>query len=591
MILNKIYSEPHGLFEEVIFKNGMNIIFGKKEPGAPKESINSIGKSTFLDLIDFCLLSSYNKTSNPRLYSAASITKGYKVVLEFEIDSKKYTIKRSTDDPSFAEYGIGDNLLKYPIDRLKDIIAEKIFGRKDYNGIFQKNWYRDLMRFFLKIQKFKREQFLDPIQYIKDKSEVELLVYHLYLLGLDNTLTFDNFKKRTDLKSLKPALAELTRLLADKYNLHDLRETNSTINKLKLEIKKLDKAIAAFSLDEQYKDAEKEANKLTYSIKEKWLQNYNDRKKIESYESSYNTKEDISVTRIKNLYQEASKSFSLEVKKTLDEAIAFRKQLSISRKSFLADEINLLRSSISMRENEIKLLEIERAKFFSFLAAEKAIKDLTEAFAIISEKRQQLADLEGSTKIMNDLIREKIEIETEIKTIQKATIGYVQQINSVISDLYEIFTEIYNHIYIENQNESSFSITFNAKRDKFIDISITLPDMFGKGKNQGRTLIYDLFVLINNIKNHSTNFPAFLVHDGIFDGMDKAHFISVYEYIENLAHTGTTIQYITTINEEGELNDNFGNADVVSSDKIKNESILVLSPSNKLFGQDFTNTI
>jgi uncharacterized protein YydD (DUF2326 family) len=112
--------------------------------------------------------------------------------------------------------------------------------------------------------------------------------------------------------------------------------------------------------------------------------------------------------------------------------------------------------------------------------------------------------------------------------------------------------------------------------------------MFGKGKNQGRTLVYDLALSISNIRKER-NLPRFLIHDGIFDGVDKAHFLSVWEYINSLTNSGFDFQYITTINEEGTLSESFGNKDLVSPNKIEESSILVLTPNSKLFGADFKN--
>lgn len=588
MYLTKLYSEPKGLFQEVEFKNGVNFIYGKKEFGEPKDSINSIGKSTFLDLLDFCLLASYQKSSNPRLFSASGITDEFKIVLEFKIGDKPFIIKRSTKNPREVEFGPTHEPFLYPIERVKEALCNLVFKRDEYPGHFSSKWFRSLMNFYLKIQKFKKAEFLDPIKYIGELSETELNVYHLYLLGLNNSIAYENLNKRTDLKRLKPAIKEIDRLLKEKYDLSNISETNSNINKLKIEIKKLDKAIDTFKLGEQYKDAEREANKLTHSIKDRWFQNFSDKKKIEAFESSFNLQATISVTKIKNLYKEVSELFSIEIKKTLDDALKFRKELSESRRSFLLDEINGLKESIQNREKEIAQYEEQRAKYFNFLATEKAIKDLTEAFSIVSEKRQVLSDLEGNVKVYNDLITEKAEIELEIKRIETESLVFLNELGEAISEMYELFSDIYSNVYNKESVESVFEIKYLKNTDRFIDINIAVPDMFGKGKNQGRTLIYDLFVLINSFKL-SNRFPKFLVHDGIFDGVDKAHFVSVYEYIQNLAQNGAEIQYITTINEEGSLSEKFGNADAVTPDKIESEAILTLSSNRKLFGKTFKN--
>lgn len=586
MYLLRLYSEPIGLFDSVEFKNGVNFIYGKKEKLTPKNSINSIGKSTFLDLLDFCLLSSYQKAHNARLFAANSILSGYDIVLEFEVDEIKYIIKRNVDENRRIKFGNPNNLQEYDIDSLKRILGELVFYRKDYIGKFFPTWYRSLISFYLKVQKFKREQFNDPIKYVKDMSEVEINVYQLYLLGLDNTFAYENFKTKTDLKKILPAIKQIESLLKEKYDLQSLNETNQNINKLRYEIKKLESAIASFRLSIEYEDVEKEANILTQTIKDNWYQNFVDKKRIEAYKESYSATENISITRIKNIYEELSVEFALQVKKTLEEAVQFRKKLSHNRKSFLEEEIKLLTELIEKRDEEINLLETKRAQLFSFLSAKEAIKDLTEAFGIISEKKSQLSDLESNTKILNELILEKNQIEAKQKTIDNQIFEYVTNLGIKIENLYEIFTDVYNSIYVNLQNMSGFSIDYNKRKDKLIDISITMPDMYGKGKNAGRTLVYDLFLLLNSFK-FSHNFPRFLVHDGIFDGVDKAHFIATYEFIEKIANSGTKIQYITTINEEGTLSEKFGNSDKVTPDRIEEEAILVLSSQTKLFNKDF----
>lgn len=283
MYLLRLYSEPIGLFDSVEFKNGVNFIYGKKEKLTPKNSINSIGKSTFLDLLDFCLLSSYQKAHNARLFAANSILSGYDIVLEFEVDEIKYIIKRNVDENRRIKFGNPNNLQEYDIDSLKRILGELVFYRKDYIGKFFPTWYRSLISFYLKVQKFKREQFNDPIKYVKDMSEVEINVYQLYLLGLDNTFAYENFKTKTDLKKILPAIKQIESLLKEKYDLQSLNETNQNINKLRYEIKKLESAIASFRLSTEYEDVEKEANILTQTIKDNWYQNFVDKKRIEAY--------------------------------------------------------------------------------------------------------------------------------------------------------------------------------------------------------------------------------------------------------------------------------------------------------------------
>jgi|APLak6261690433_1056193.scaffolds.fasta_scaffold02651_2 uncharacterized protein YydD (DUF2326 family) len=587
MYLEKIYSEPEGLFPTTEFRSGLNIIYGKKEEHSPKESLNSIGKSTFLDLIDFCLLSSYQKNHNPRLFAARDLMVGYDIVLEFSIDSKAYTVKRNVENPNIVEFGFTKgSMVKYSIEELKAEFATLIFKTNGYQGKFNVKWYRSLISFFTKIQKFKQAKFLDPIKYIPELSEAQLNIYHFYLLGLDNSIPFKVFEHNTHKKGLNASLSEIKRYAEEKYDLRNLKETQNEINKLRVDIEKLQVAISKFELGEHYEDAEIEANRLTEAIKNNLYQNFIDREKIKSYEESYSLPEKVNIRRITSMYNQISEDLSFKVKKTIQEAMAFRIELSNSRKEFIGAELDKLKIFIKDREQIVKDLEEKRAKLFYFLSAKEAISDLTEAFFNLSDKKTKLSELESNSKILLDLTKELNEIETEINKLKNASLDYIDSISKIIADFYKNFNNVYDAIYIGNQDLSQFSITQNFKKESLIEIDITLPDMFGKGKNQGRTLIYDLSVLISNIVN-TTNFPRFLIHDGIFDGVDKAHFVSVCKLIDGVSNVGKKIQYITTINEEGTLTDKFGDSEHVEPEYIDRNSILILSPTHKLFDKDF----
>ena len=588
MLLKKLYTEPFHIFDPVKFKNGMNFIYGKKEVINPKNSLNSIGKSTFLDLIDFCLLASSSKTHNPRLFSSKKIINDLTIVLEFEIDQIPYIIKRPMENSNNIEFGQLDDITEYPIKELKIVLGNLIFKQPNYEGVFNSNWFRKLMPFYLKIQKHKKEQFVDPIKYIKEISEEEINMYHFFLMDIDNTILYEIFKCSTDKKKLKPSIKEIKRLVEEKYDLKDLKETQIEINKSKIEIKKLKKAVESFKLGEQYEDAESEANQLTKSIKDNLYHNYIDKNKVESYIESFSLPEKVSIRRVTNIYKEISEDFSFKVNKTLKEAINFRKNLSESRKDFINDEIERINNIVKKRELKIVEFEEKRSKLFYFLKAKEAISDLTEAFFNLSEKQSKLNDLESSTKLLFELTAELSEIEAELNKLHIQISKFLDDIQLKISDFYELIMDVYNSLYIENTDSSKFSLTPNKRKNSLLEIDISTPDMFGKGKNQGRTLVYDLALSISNIRKER-NLPRFLIHDGIFDGVDKAHFLSVWEYINSLTNSGFDFQYITTINEEGTLSESFGNKDLVSPDKIEESSILVLTPNSKLFGADFKN--
>ena len=291
-----------------MFKEGINFIFGKKEKSTDtKNSLNGIGKSTFLDLLDFSLLASYNSRSLPRLQAAEKkgILKGLSVVIEFEINHIEFAISRSFENTNVAQLSIKNAPFnEYSVDDLKKKVCQIIFSKKSYKGYFSDKWLRKLLPFYLKIQKPKKEKFSDPLQYINEPSLAELNQYLFFLMDIDNTLSYKNFKLQTDLKSIAPSLKGVKKLIIESYGVKDIGAASSRIKNLVLEIEEIDNAIKSFNLAKQYQIDENKANKLTAEIKELWFLNHQDRKKIDSYNESVAENIDVNPTKIKKLYEE-----------------------------------------------------------------------------------------------------------------------------------------------------------------------------------------------------------------------------------------------------------------------------------------------
>ncbi len=67
MMLSKIYSNKHDVFEDIFFQFGLNIILGEiRNPENRNRDTHNLGKSKLCDVIDFCLL---KKKTNHFFYS------------------------------------------------------------------------------------------------------------------------------------------------------------------------------------------------------------------------------------------------------------------------------------------------------------------------------------------------------------------------------------------------------------------------------------------------------------------------------------------------------------------------------------------
>lgn len=593
MYLKRIYSEPSGLFRSgkpehphiIIFKDGFNFIFGIKESQTDsKESLNGLGKSSVCDLIDFCLLAEFN-AKNSRLYKERQRLEAYTVVLEFEVQGVVYVMKRNIQSSAVLFGPVGDEK-EVEIKEAKKDLFNLIFNNPDYPGYIKESWYRALLSFFMKIHKKKnlKDEFSDPINFLSvGKALYELLPYHFFLMGFDNALLNENLEIQKEVNDRQKAISQVKKLVEKDYNI-TIKDVDSRLSKLRTEAKKIKTAVDAFRLADQHKDIEVNLNELTSRIKFISEQNFWLSKKVHSYKESCELKDSISDARIKSiekLYAELNLMFQHQISKSLKEAVEFRKKIASSREEFLKDEIQELETTIREQEKEIQLLDTERQKLFGFLKSKEAFEDLTEAFYLLGEKEKDIADLEGKIRVYNDLQKLKAENDIKDASLKQDVVKLIDSIRNDIETFEELFKEVYQAIYPES-DESGFSISPDYEGKNKVDISISFDKEESKGWNKGRTLVYDIAIIINTIIK-KTNTPKFLIHDGIFDGMDKAHFVALYHYVQGLQNKGIKFQYIVTMIEEGQLSESFGKTDVLTPEKIAEQAIVLLSKNESLW--------
>jgi len=578
MFLKEIYSEPEGLFDKVLFKKGINIISGKQEKeGNKKASLNSIGKSTLISLIDFCLLSNFDKRH--KLYKAKEFMDQYKIVLKITINNEKYIIKRSTANPAdiiFTKEGCEEEVKK--IDDVKRILYKKIFFDSNYKGISNDKWFRKFIPLLIRNEK---NGFDNPIQYITEMKRREATIYLLMLMGINNKLAIDNCDFLAELEKKKKDLDGITEAIKDQYG--DIESINNQLDKLSEEIKKAESSKDKFQLKANYEQEELEANELTKKIKKLLLENNSLKNLIEEYKGSYELDIDVDIRKISCIYEELNKELGIVLKKTLEDAKNFKDNLIESRRNFIKNKINETGERIERNKEEIYKLDIERSKIFNFLENKKAIEDLTGLFDIISEKKQIYDDLRGKISLIEDMNKSYLSQQTKYAQLQEDINEFLKGIKIQISEIRLIYNNIYDRLYSSDEKEGFFDIIYDKGKKSKIYIIASSKDADGYGKNKGCILVYDLTLLFNIIKQN-LHYPKFWIHDGIFNGIYKNQFVSAMNLL-NEKSAELDFQYILTLNEDDEIiaDEKFGKLDF----KIEDHIIAEYTNKKKIFKRDF----
>ena len=238
---------------------------------------------------------------------------------------------------------------------------------------------------------------------------------------------------------------------------------------------------------------------------------------------------------------------------------------------------------ITKRDEQIADKETERSEIIKYLSNKTAIGELTSAYERLNTLTNKKAELSSKIDLYKQSKDKILKINNSVSSFNENIKNLAKDNSAKLEQLNKHITELYLILFGTLKSLHPFTIKNNSKEKK-IKLSVLPDDIYSHGKNQARTLIYDLSVLCNSIENKIKG-PRFLIHDGIFDSLDKSHFISLYEYCDKKVKEGYKFQYIVTLNEQGTADERFGN--IITRQDVIDRSIKVLTPSKKLLSLDF----
>jgi len=548
ILLKKLYSDT-ALFDKVEFRRGINVIKGVYTKSKEEiRELNGIGKSTLIRLIDFALLSD---TAKKKYFDVGRhrFLNGHSVALEFEDGGTSYFIKRKFDDPGTPEYGSDlSSLESYDAGELKKILGNIFFGKSGYKGYFESIWFRNLIKFFIKddIDNFERT---DPLNFITQYGrQYDIYSYNMFLMDLPNqsVVTYDGLKK--DKADLQTQHRKVITRLRDETG-KSIEEINSEIIALNEKINTLDKSIGEYKFSKTYEEVGKEISEISKNasslrIKSRFLE-----RKLDEYKKSYEYEIEIDEGKIAKMYTEVGEIFGEIVKKNLDEVIKFRKGLAENRERFLEERELGINNEIGDIRSKLVSLEEKRAVLYKMLDEKHVLDGIKNTYSLLIEektKQERLLTSVAQVKQLDDEIGEKNnDITKSISNMAEEMRSIQGRINNMASLYQEIVKET---IHVGDANEAVFDIRASSDMRSPLKISIDVPKSEALGKARYKILAYDYSVFLNIVKS-KRNLPYFLIHDGVFHGIDIKTVIRILNYINSKFLQYQNFQYIITANE------------------------------------------
>lgn len=547
MKISRIYANKN--FKNIKFHDGFNAIVAYIE-SENRDDTHNLGKTSLIRVIDFLLLSSYNKKTDKLLGN--DIFAGQEFYGEFKLNNGEFLIiKRPIDTATKISFKINKiELVDFQIIENWDEILTFKKARERLNEYLGfdvlQNWpYRKSITYFLRSQ----QDYLDVFKLNKFKGKhKDWKPFVFDLLGFNGNLIWDKLEIEEDIEILKKKILTLkqeakiessekdkleglldikltefdeAKRQIDKFNFYeeDLRLNSKLVERIDLELQALN--------TERYR--------VTYEIK-----------KIKN--SLSEIFDNVDQKSIDSLFREVNLYYPEKLKKEYEDLIRFQKSITAERKEYLSENLDSLEIEYRELNKTIQNLEDQKSEYLAILTEKDTYykfkeyqKRTVKAEVEISRIKDKLAAIDNSIEIENkitkkrDLIQEKVTgLKTSLSQRKHADINKI--FNFIIKEV--INTNALISLKLNSQDNVDFNADYQNKTD-------LLKTAEGQGTTYKKLLCvaFDLSLLIHYSRN---SFYKFVYHDGVLEGLDDRIKIRFVDLIKKLC-VEYNIQYIITL--------------------------------------------
>lgn len=558
MKLSKLYSNKYREFEPILFRKGLNIILGEIRLKDNKDKdTHNLGKSTFGQLLDFCLLK--GKSKSFFLFANYEVFCDFEFFLELRLSKGSYlTLRRTVETPSKVSFkrhsernadfsNIDENdwdHLDIPFEKAKSLLG----GILNWHGI--RPWsFRKLTGYLLRSQ----EDYLRVFQlgnFLGSHSEWKPFLSHL--IGFDGHLVEKHYDKESELAEQNQTVKRLKSEISDLDT--DAGKVAGLILLKTQEINNRKKFIDEFDFRDQDKletiklvdelDVEiSDLNQRRYSLRfsEKKL-----RAALKQEKLLFNS-EDAS-----SLFEEAGVLFEGQIKKDFDQLIKFNRAITKERNEYLKEEKKEIDTELEVIESQLNTLSKARSDRLHNLGE----TDVFERFKQATNELVQLeADVEGYTRLQRRLREIESEqslleeLENQERQIQAAINADVRVQNENTESLFaKIRLNFSNFVESVIDQKALITVTVNDRGHLNFDSEILDQEGQRSSASSGHSyqkllcIAFDFAVLQAHLDE---TFPRFVYHDGLFETLDDRKKVNLLSAIRNCCALG--IQSIVTV--------------------------------------------
>lgn len=492
-----IISSPFEIIREIDFYSGLNLIIDDTPVEDTKSTGNSVGKTTVLKLVDFCLGAKgniiYSDTENKK--ETYDVVKSFLVDEEIEI---KLILTENLNDPNAKQLEIRRNFL--PRNKAVRKINGKSVLDKDFEDELEKNImpgkdvekpaFRQVISHNIRYKDNSINNTLKTLD--KYTSDVEYETLYLYLLGCSFN---EGAKKQALITKINQEKTFRERL--------EKKQTKTTyeiaLDLLNDEIETLNEKKASFNLNESLEEDLEQLNLVKYNINKisALIGKLEIRKNLieESQRDLEQSISHIDLKQLRLLYEEVTENIS-GIQKTFEDLVVFHNNMVKEKVKYISQDLPIIIQNLKDSQEELSSLLMKEKELTDKVAKGDSFEELEKIICELNEKYRAKGEYEGIISQLNEVEENIDTLSEQINNIDNYL--FSEDFEILLKEQVKKFNKIFSNISQELYGEK-YALTFkkeiNKKEQQFYKFNAFNANM-STGKKQGEILCFDLAYLL-----------------------------------------------------------------------------------------------
>jgi uncharacterized protein YydD (DUF2326 family) len=563
MFLARLTIEKDGeIIRDIPFYRGINLIVDETHTSDKRESGNSVGKTTVLRLIDFCLggegrnIYEDSEFRNKTNQDVEGFLKSNNVLVTLLLrekwedeDSNEVLIERN-----FLNYGkkiqrINGEKYNNPefLHRLKELIFDSTTDKPTFRQIIAKN---------IRDEKYRLIHTVKVLHQTTTIEEYEAV--YLFWLGIN----LDDPDRKHKLITQKKIENNLQKRLRTESNLSQIAQSLLVVDRT---IQRLATEKDDFEVNKQFAEDLAELTQVKDQLNRLLAEKTSLELRRDLIEESREDLEAdlaaINPTQIEKLYEEA-KQLLPTLQRTFQETLNFHNRMIREKVSYITEELPALDEKIASLVDEIEGQLAEEKRLSEKLSKTVTSKDFEAIVSELNQAYERKGRLREQKRLWESSIAKVESIENELAAIDDGITSKDDLIQERIAEFNKFFADISNRLYGEqfvlsaDRNERGYELRISS-----------ISGNLGTGKKKGEMAAFDLAYI-----QFADSLKIPCVHFILQDQIENVHDNQISELLTEIV-SGINCQYVLPVLRDklpGDL-------------EVEKYQILSLSQDEKLF--------